>query len=131
MHENGFFLVEVMVLSAIAFAIAALFSLYTISGKSMEHTTIQITAGFLAQKQLAYIKGDTAVLQMYQNGIIPWQDSDDPIPVKKNGIAYVINTTVDSVPNNEALKKVVVVVSWEENHINKQVSMATLVSCHG
>lgn len=131
MHENGFFLVEVMVLSAIAFAIAALFSLYTISGKSMEHTTIQITAGFLAQKQLAYIKGDTAVLQTYQNGIIPWQDTDDPVPVKKNGVSYVVNTTVAAVPNNETLKKVVVVVSWEENHINKQVSMATLVSCHG
>ncbi len=54
MRNDGFFLVEVMVLSAIVFAIVALFSLYTISGKSIEHTTNQITAALLAQKQLAY-----------------------------------------------------------------------------
>jgi signal peptidase I len=131
MRNDGFFLIEVMVVSAIAVTIAALFSLYTISGKSMEHTTMQITAGFLAQKQLAYIKGDTTILQKYQNGIIPWQDIDEPVPIKKNGVSYVVNTTVATVPNNDVLKKIVVVVSWEENHMNKQVSMATLVSCHG
>ena len=131
MRNDGFFLVEVMVLSAIVFAIAALFNLYTISGKSIEHTTIQITAAFLAQKQLAYIKGDPEVLQKYPNGIIPWQDTDEPVPIKKNGISYVVNTTVVAVPNDNILKKVVVVVLWEENHINKQVNMATLVSCHG
>jgi len=131
MRNDGFFLVEVMVLSAIVFAIVALFSLYTISGKSIEHTTNQITAALLAQKQLAYIKGDTVILQKYQNGTIPWQDTEEEVPIEKNGVSYAVNTTVAATMNDEVLKKVVVVVSWEENHINKQVSMAMLLSCHG
>ena len=131
MRNDGFFLVEVMVLSAIAVAIGAVVSLYGISGKTIEHTTIQVTAGFLAQKQLAYIKGDTAVLQKYPNGIIPWQDTEESVPIEKNGVSYTVNTIVDAATNDDVLKKVVVVVSWEENRMNKHVSMATLVSCHG
>jgi len=131
MRNDGFFLVEVMVLSAIAVAIGAVVSLYGISGKTIEHTTIQVTAGFLAQKQLAYIKGDTTVLQKYPNGIIPWQDTEESVPIEKNGVSYTVNTIVDAATNDDVLKKVVVVVSWEENHMNKHVSMATLVSCHG
>lgn len=124
-RQRGFFIAEVMVALLLLTVLGALLGAYVFCGKLANASGNETTAAFLAQKQMACVQGNPAVLQ--SGSAIPWLDAAEKLPIEKNGVRYAVETAAKNVDGEEHLKKVRVNVSWHEFHGVKEVCIERLV----
>lgn len=127
MYKKGFLSAEALVMTALLAALASVCGLYISGGKLIMSSSNLTTAAFLAEKQMACIKGlltENFALQ----GDVAWQDQEDKLPLLKNGTAFTVKTTVE---NNGARQKYIFIhVSWNELGIKKHIELESL-ALHG
>lgn len=129
MNEKGFFLLETVILGMILFAAAGAFSAYAVSMRLQADSENRLTAAFLAKKQLACVQGNPAALKG-GSGSIPWQDPADTQPILKNGKVFYVKTNLQNT-EDETLKRVEVVVDWQDRKKTCQLTFVKWVSCDG
>ncbi len=125
-RENGFFLLETVLLGLILMAAAEAFLLYSTTEHMRINSEAATTAAFLAQEQLALAEGQD-VETLSQAVTLPWLGEGDA--VEKNGYHYEVETILQETVGDMSLREVTVNISWTENHKNKKMSFQRVVKC--
>lgn len=122
-HERGFLMAEVL-LTVFFLSILGMVVIGCMSNiRSVDASAHRTVAVFLAQKQLACVKGKSSVIRT--SGEIPWQDADERMPIVKNGIRYMVETTVSTL--EDRWRKVIVAVKWREAGGERKIYLPAIV----
>lgn len=127
MNQRGSFLLEVLIVSFMLAVLGTVLGMYMLSAQSNARSGNLITAGFLAQKQLAYLKSNEKLLNENLLGSIPWQDDSESLPIKKNGTDFMITTTIEKYEEEKMLRKILVMITWQEGDLTKKIYFPTLL----
>lgn len=127
MNEHGSFLLEVLIVSVMLAVLGTILGMYMLSTQSISRSGNLITAGFLAQKQLAYLKGNEKLVNKNLIEPIAWQDESESLSIKKNGTEFMISTTMEKYNEEKTLKKILVTITWKEGSLTKKITFPTLL----
>lgn len=127
MNEKGFLSMEVLLITALLTVLVSISGLYVIGGKMIVASANLTTAGFLAEKQMACVRGNKSFLAADFSGEIIWQDKADKLPLVKNGTMFTVTTTVKNYPDKSSLKHILIHVGWQEYTVARHVALESLV----
>jgi len=118
---------ETVFLGFVLLAASAFLGVCHMGSQLQESSTMRLTAVFLAQKQLACIQGDKAI--MGKAGKISWLDSDGESKLNKNGTFFLVTAQLRDVEDEPLLKQIEVTVQWQERNKENEVSLIRVVRC--
>jgi type II secretory pathway pseudopilin PulG len=123
MNQKGYLMIEVIMMVMILAVISSIVGMYVLSHRSVVHANNEVTATFLAQKQIELLKGD-------ENRIV--FDSTpkrkiETLEVVQNGTNFIIKTSFKDTLESGHLIKVEVSVSWQEQNNDKILELSTFL----
>lgn len=122
--QKGFLSMEVLAAAAMLAALASICAMYAAGGKMIAASANLTTAVFLAEKQMACVKGLLAA-QADLTGSVGWQDTEDALPLTKNGTDFTVRTTVEDACGG-GLRRIQVAVGWQEYAAKRSVRLESL-----
>lgn len=123
MNQKGYLMIEVMMMVLILGTISSTIGMYVLSHQSVACANNEVTAAFLAQKQIELLKGKEDILNF--DTLVEKQT--ESIQVVQNDTNFIIKTTFNYVHEERQLIKVEVIVSWQEQNHNKNLELATFL----
>ena len=127
--EQGFFTLETVYAAIALVAVMATVGMYMQGCRMVMASTNLTIATCLAQKQLACVQANDALIKDDKPEIY-WQDVD-VLPLQKNSPSFTMVTTVKKSSANNKLKEINVLISWQEFGISKQIAVSTLAWING
>jgi hypothetical protein len=123
MNQKGYLMIEVIMMVVVLAAISSVIGMYVLSHRSVVHANNEVTATFLAQKQIELLKGneDRLVFDSTPKRKI------ETLEVVQNGTNFIIKTNLKDTPESVHLIKVDVSVSWQEQNNDKVLELSTFL----
>ena len=126
--QRGFFLVEALVLSFLAFGCGASVVACRVLAESRVAAGAEITAAYLAQEQNTWIEGQPSSY-LRAHGTIPWR-GEEAAALERNGARFEISSVVAPHPETGALASVETRVRWQIGERAREKTYRKLVACH-
>lgn len=127
-NQQGFFLVEALVLSFLVVGCGAMAVAYRTLAESRVAAGAEITAAYLAQEQNAWIEGQQASY-LRANGTILWRGQQDSF-IERNGTQFAISSSVSPHPETNTLASVETCVRWRTGERQREGIYRKLVAYH-
>jgi hypothetical protein len=123
MNQKGYLMIEVIMMVVVLAAISSVIGMYVLSHRSVVHANNEVTATFLAQKQIEILKGneDRLVFDSTPKRKI------ETLEVVQNGTNFIIKTSLKDTPESVHLIKVEVSISWQEQNNDKILGLSTFL----
>ncbi len=112
-RQAGYIFVDICIAVVIMVGVAALVGGYGIIARAQSNATAELTAEFLAQEQLARVSSKGREFLRVHNEC-SWQGKNE-VPLQKNGIKFELETKIEVPAEGEALRRVTIVVAWNEH----------------
>ena len=116
-------MIEVIMMVVVLAAISSIIGMYVLSHRSVVHANNEVTATFLAQKQIEILKGNEDRLVFDST---PKREIE-LFEVVQNGTSFIIKTSFKDTNESEHLIKVEVSVSWQEQNNDKNLDLSTFL----
>ena len=127
-RENGFALMETVVLGAIL-AVASLLGVsFVLLNIARARSEAETTAIFLAQEQLAMVEAKPAAY-LQSAASLSWQGSGES-PVVRNRTQYEVETNVAAYEGSGYLRDIQVIVRWTERGKERERRLHKLVDVY-
>jgi len=123
MNQKGYLMIEVIMMVVVLAAISSIIGMYVLSHRSVVHANNEVTATFLAQKQIEILKGNEDRLVFDST---PKREIE-LFEVVQNGTSFIIKTSFKDTNESEHLIKVEVSVSWQEQNNDKNLDLSTFL----
>lgn len=123
MNQKGYLMIEVIMMVMVLAAISSIVGMYVLSHRSVVNANNEVTATFLAQKQIELLKGNEDRLEF--DSIAGSQT--EAVSVIQNGINFIVKTSFKDTHESGHLIKVEVSVSWKEENNDKYLDLSTFL----
>jgi Tfp pilus assembly major pilin PilA len=123
MNQKGYLMIEVIIMVVVLAVISSAIGMYVLSHQAVMHANNEVTATFLAQKQIELLKGNENSLEFDSFG----EKQTESVKVVQNGTTFIIKTNFKGTHEARELIKVEVLVSWQEQNSDKNLVLSTFL----
>lgn len=123
MNQKGYLMIEVIIMVVVLATISSAIGMYVLSHQAVMHANNEVTATFLAQKQIELLKGNENSLEFDSFG----EKQTGSVKVVQNGTTFIIKTNFKDTHEARELIKVEVLVSWQEQNSDKNLMLSTFL----
>lgn len=123
MNQKGYLMIEVIIMVVVLAAISSAIGMYVLSHQAVMHANNEVTATFLAQKQIELLKGNENSLEFDSIS----EKQTESVKVVQNGTTFIIKTNFKDTHETRELIKVEVLVSWQEQNSDKNLVLSTFL----
>jgi len=128
-NEQGFFLLETIVLGMILLAAVEVLGLYYSIEYMRRDSAAETTALFLAQEQCARVAAVQNSAEILPEGPLAWLGKT-PCPIVKNGYSFQVESTLSKNTSSLNLQNLETRVIWSEGSKNKQIMIQRVIKCY-